>query len=248
MTTQCVCVRAAIWNGAQTCHRKLLYQELLHTAQVHGVSGGTVFRHIEGAHGGQAFRSIASEVASNELPLSLAFVDDARRVVRWLPALCGQMGQHGVVVSETVDVFNGVRQAGPDGNGTASQRAGESNETGTLDPWHGDVGLQVEIFTLEHNRLAGKPVYQAVAEFLRDRAVMWFSTTRALSGFGSSGEMHRSQWWTHRDDAPIVMMVLDHAARLEPWLPDLIQLTAGQALVTSRVVRWHHPRSDGTQR
>ncbi|SFU97391.1 DUF190 domain-containing protein [Alicyclobacillus macrosporangiidus] len=272
-------LNVGLWNGAITGARgRLLYRAILRSALDAGIRGGTAWVGIEGGHGRGAFRSVESEVASNELPVMLAFVDHASPIAGWLPELRTLVDAHGLVVSDEASVWlrmlgsggragpPGIRASGapqcpsrdasrdalgPAGDGTRGAPGGKDaggedvpsrGFGGRASPGDGaEQGLMVQVYTVEGRTLQGKPVYQAVAEFLRKRGVLWVSTTRGLTGFGEQRRVHEPQWLLRAHDAPVMVTALDRQDRLESHLPALVQFVGHEGLVVSRRVRWHHP-------
>jgi PII-like signaling protein len=217
-------LRVGLWNGAvTTANGRLLYRQLLADAHSHGVDGGTVWRGIEGGHARGAFRSIESEVASNELPLWIDLVAARAALLAWLPRAGKMVREHGVITMEPVD---------PD----REQSPGEQPQEGGA-RW----GRRVDIYTLERRKRGGRPLYQAIGEFARRRGLLWLSTTRGLCGLGDSGRLHEPGWWMKRDDVPIIVTILDTTDKLDPCLAELVELVANQGVVVSSVVHWHHP-------
>ncbi|MCL6517173.1 DUF190 domain-containing protein [Alicyclobacillus sp.] len=269
-------LKVGLWNGAMTGARgRLLYRTILRSAMDRGIRGGTAWVGIEGGHGRGAFRTVESEVASNELPVNLAFIDHAAPLAAWLPDLRRLVGQNGVVTSDEASVWlhaaraegrmgsGGSAGSGAEDGGRVSQkpadvRGGDGRRDGPQgdgrtradaeNPTRGSPldeaaaeGLMVQVYTVESRMLHGKPVYQAVAEFLRRRGALWVSTTRGLTGFGQERRVHEPQWLLRGNDAPVMITVLDRRDRLEPYLQELVRFVGHEGLVVSRPVRWHHP-------
>ncbi|WP_083520693.1 DUF190 domain-containing protein [Alicyclobacillus kakegawensis] len=216
---QVATLHIGLWNGAATLGGVPLYRRLLLEAKAGGLMGATVWRGVEGGHARGAFRSVESEVASNELPLLLDFVAHPQRLRPWLPRAAKLVGGYGVMVMEP---NAGPREAG--------RGEGESR-----------LGRRVDIYTLERCRHQGRPLYQAVAEFARRRGLLWLSTTRGLCGLGDGGRWHEPGWWLRKDEVPIIITILDTAERVDKHLPELVELVAEQGVVVSTAVQWHHP-------
>ncbi|WP_067925622.1 DUF190 domain-containing protein [Alicyclobacillus shizuokensis] len=216
---QVATLRIGLWNGAATVGGMPLYRRLLLDAKAGGLTGATVWRGVEGGHARGAFRSVESEVASNELPLLLDFVAHPQRLLPWLPRAAKLVGGHGVMVME--------RSPG-------SQETDRGEGASRL-------GRRVDIYTLERCRCQGRPLYQAVAEFARRRGLLWLSTTRGLCGLGDGGRWHEPGWWLRKDEVPIIITILDTVERMDKHLPELVELVSKQGVVVSTVVHWHHP-------
>ncbi|MCL6548312.1 MAG: DUF190 domain-containing protein [Alicyclobacillus sp.] len=150
------------------------------------------------------------------------------------------------------DAFTAAKSGGPKAAGEAGgvpgdagvaegkRRMAAASGTGEVVSGASLPGIHVQVYTLERNRVNGKPVYQAVAEFLRGRQVLWMSTSRGVCGFGERRALHRPRWWFQRSDAPVVMHIVDEAERLSVCLPELARLVGGEALIVSSPVELYH--------
>jgi PII-like signaling protein len=240
LCSSCSVLKAGVWNGAETDWRgRLLYKVLLQDAMDCGLRGGTVWSHVEGSRSKRTFRTVESEVSSNQLPVLLEFVDTVPALERFIPVCQKRMGKKGILVVEQGHVW----PTGDGGGGDAVKEPGHQQPTNVPEHTSGVAydGLQVQIFTLEQNRIGGKPVYQAVAEFLRHRDILWVSTARSISGYGHMRQIRSRARWFQKSDVPIVVTVLDKAETLEPCLPELVTLVDGHGFIVSKPVVWHHP-------
>lgn len=223
-------ISIGIWNGSQTGRGgRLLYRALLEDAMNQGLQGGTAWRVIEGGNQRGIFRSIESEVASNGLPVWLQFIDNADRGLRWLPSATRIVGDGGMIV---LDKHN-HRQL-------HFESTAEGGSQTVLTDAVATQGIQVTIYTLETNKVHGKLVYQAVAEYLRHRDVLWVATMRGLGGFGEGREIRESGWF-RKQDTPIMMVVVDKAEKISPLLGGLVELVGNQGTVVRTEVSWVHP-------
>lgn len=240
----CAVLRVGLWNGSSTCERgRTLYQVLLTEALKAGLRGGTTSGSVEGSRSTRAFRTVESEVSSNELPVFLEFVDELEKLEQWIPACKERIKDDGVIVLEGGHVWGGRGFGEIKGEGGPTVKEPQHYLRAQHAPLDEKAynGLQVQIFTLERNTIQGKPVYQAAAEFLRKKGILWISTTRGVAGFGDQRRIHQAHWLFRRNDVPIVTTVLDRAEKLERWLPSLVEFVGDTAFVVSKSVVWHHP-------
>ncbi len=228
---QAVRLQVGIWSGAEARSGLLLYRRLLAQAMRIGLPGATVVTQVEGGQRTRGFRSVESEIESNELPLWLEFVDDTGRWPEFVEDAKRAIGRHGIVVASDVEQFDPeLRKEGKRVNRPTYAFADRSR-----------AGLQVQVYTLEGNKVDGKPVYQAAAEFLRARNIFWISTARGLCGFGDGRRIHKARWFSRNSDIPIVMTVVDFREQLEPHVEDLAALVGDQGVVSVTDVTWLHP-------
>jgi PII-like signaling protein len=235
----CAILKIGLWNGADTDWRgTLLYKALLQDAIRAGVRGGTAWGAVEGSKSSRTFRTVESEVTSNELPVLMEFVDTLDVLEPFIHGCQKRLGEKGVMVVELGQAWWHARRGGD--NNVNPQERPSSGQTEPLSGAQYD-GLQVQIFTLEQNQIDGRPVYQAVAEFLRNRGILWISTARGIAGFGEQRKMRQRRWWMQRSDVPVVMTILDKVDRLEACLPELAEYLGDQGFVVSKPVVWHWP-------
>lgn len=256
-----------IWNGSRTTSDgNLLYRRLLSDALVHGLSGGTVWRVIEGGNRNGIFRSIESEVASNELPVWIEFIDAPSRVLSWLPVVQPLLAKSAVLVLHHqvhtgVGLLTHLRAAdGADSRGgITNMKPGDGTNTGTNHLGnhhahdHGNHhmhpptpaipsmdGLQVTIYTLEKTKVGGKLLYQAVAEYLRHKDILWVATMRGLYGYGEARAMRQSGWFS-KENTPVMMVAADRAEKFAPLVPGLVELIGDKGFLVTSLVTWMEP-------
>lgn len=297
--TPCAILKIGLWNGAETDWRgTLLYKSLLQDAMCAGLRGGTVWNTVEGSRSSRVFRTVESEVSSNDLPVVLEFVEEGGHggqdvLQRFIGSAKQRIGPKGIIVVEIGQTWRPQSRSGAEGRPATEQSVNiaEAKASGALDASSGvetdgvrvdstgtgirirlggeensmekgnrvnpenrergprmngqpDAaydGLQVQIFTLEQNQIDGRPVYQAVAEFLRQRGVLWISTARGITGFGEQRKIRQRSWWSRKNEVPIVVTVLDKVENLEGCLPELVEFVGSEGYIVSKPVVWHSP-------
>jgi PII-like signaling protein len=239
----CAVLKVGLWNGSETCERgRILYQVLLKEAMKAGIRGGTTSGSVEGSRSTRTFRTVESEVGSNALPVFIEFVDNAEVLERWIPQCKRRIQDCGVIVVEGGQSWGSAGQGATEPWGGLSVTVEHTREPRVQSSSRPDYnGLQVQIYTLEQNTIHGKPVYQAVAELLRDRGILWISTTRGVAGFGAQRRIHQAHWLFRRNDVPVVVTVLDKVEKLDGCLAELVAFVGDSAFVVSKPVVWHHP-------
>ena len=247
-------VSVGIWNGSRsTSDGTLLYRKLLSEAMIHGIRGGTVWRVIEGGNRGGVFRSIESEVASNELPLWIEFIDQAPTVQSWLPTAQRLLAGCGVIVLNP-EVQQGLSFTGGETptsglnseGGDLAVNQQEHTESGRTNVGENQAGLstvkglQITIYTLERAKVNGKPLYQAAAEYLRHRDILWVATMRGLYGYGESRAIRQAGWF-NKVDTPVMMVAADKEEKLAPHVAGLVELVGSSGFVVTSPVKWMEP-------
>jgi PII-like signaling protein len=263
MTTEATAgavLKIGLWNGSAMCREGLLYRQLLASARANGIQGATVIAHIEGSGGAGVFRSVENEPVSNALPLWLEWVDAEERLLAWLPEVLTRIRGEGVCAMEHAQVWwkrpaGSVPRVDRTEAADAAERADQTalaartragGQTGLAQHANWSTfaaipGREVRVYTHEGVFVGGKPIYQAAAEWLRRKGVLWFATTRAAAGYGDNGALRRAGMFPFRQHAPVVITIVDTRDRVDAWLPDFQQWLGKAALVVSSEVTLYRP-------
>jgi PII-like signaling protein len=91
--------------------------------------------------------------------------------------------------------------------------------------------LIVRIYVGEADHHDGKPLYQAIVAFLRERGMAGATVLRGIEGFGANAHLHTTRILRLSEDLPIVIEVIDQEDRIRAVLPDLDAMV-GDGLIT----------------
>src|SRR3989449_2585625 len=69
----------------------------------------------------------------------------------------------------------------------------------------------------EHDKHAGRPLYEVVIEKCRELSIAGATVFRGLEGYGESAEIHRHHLVVH--DQPIVVTIIDSEENIRRLLP-----------------------------
>ena len=97
------------------------------------------------------------------------------------------------------------------------------------------TGLLVRIYVGEHDQWKGKPLYQAVVEFLREQGVAGATVLRGIEGFGAHARLHTTRLLRLSEDLPILIEIVDREERLRALLPELDEMVGGGLVTLERV-------------
>jgi PII-like signaling protein len=86
------------------------------------------------------------------------------------------------------------------------------------------------IYVDEADKLKGKPVYEAILDFLYRKGISGASVFRGVAGFGGDGMVHRAKILELSDNLPLKIEVIESAEKLEPILAELLNMV-GKGLV-----------------
>jgi uncharacterized protein len=106
-------------------------------------------------------------------------------------------------------------------------------------------GKLLRIFIGESDVWHGKPLYQAIVEYLRKEGIAGATVVRAIEGFGAKSHLHTGRILRLSEDLPLIIEVVDTAENIERVLPTLDDMVAGGLLTMERVeVIAYRGRSD----
>ncbi len=92
---------------------------------------------------------------------------------------------------------------------------------------------RLTIYVDEIDKLKGKPVYEAILDFLYTNGISGASVFRGVAGFGGDGVVHRAKILELSDNLPLKIEVVETAEKLDPILPDLLKMV-GKGLIEVR--------------
>jgi len=95
----------------------------------------------------------------------------------------------------------------------------------------------LRIFVGERDRCKHRPLYEALVEELRAQGFAGATVLKGAMGFGTHSVTHSDRYLRLSADLPVVIEVVDAAARIEAFLPRLDELLEGGGLVTLEKVR-----------
>jgi len=95
--------------------------------------------------------------------------------------------------------------------------------------------LLVRIYIGEADHRDGKPLYQAIVAFLRERGLAGATVLRGIEGFGANAHLHTTRLLRLSEDLPILIEVVDQEDRLRAVLPDLEAMVSDGLITLERV-------------
>jgi PII-like signaling protein len=90
----------------------------------------------------------------------------------------------------------------------------------------------------------GRPLYEALLLFFRERGFAGATVVRGVAGFGASARLHTDRVLRLSTDLPVIVEVVEEEARIQEILPELDAMMGG-GLVTLEKARVILYRSDG---
>jgi PII-like signaling protein len=99
----------------------------------------------------------------------------------------------------------------------------------------GEPGLLVRIYIGESDHFDGRPLYQAIVKFLRERGIAGATVLRGIEGFGANAHLHTDRILHLSQDLPMLIEIVDEESRLRAVLPELDAMVADGLITLERV-------------
>lgn len=101
-------------------------------------------------------------------------------------------------------------------------------------------GKLLRIFIGESDTWHGKPLYQAIVQRLREEGLAGATVVRGIEGFGAKSHLHTSRILRLSEDLPLLIEVVDEAARIDAVLPMLDEMVEDGLVTLEKVVVVHY--------
>ena len=94
----------------------------------------------------------------------------------------------------------------------------------------------------------GKPLYEAILLFLRERGFAGATVVRAIAGFGASAKLHTGKVLRLSTDLPIIVEVIERERNIQAVLPELDEMIGGGLITLERArVIMYRPEEDADE-
>ena len=87
----------------------------------------------------------------------------------------------------------------------------------------------------EKDRWNGKPLHEEIVSLCMDLGIAGATVYQGIEGFGQSGQIHHSSFWTGSSDLPIVISIIDREAEITRLLPYLEKMISEGIVAMSDV-------------
>jgi len=104
----------------------------------------------------------------------------------------------------------------------------------------------LRVFIGDGDRYRGRPLYEAIVAVARERHLAGATVLRGYLGYGAHSRIHSAKILRLSEDLPVVVEIVDEAAKIEAVLPVLDEMMA-EGMVTVepvRVITYRHHAGD----
>lgn len=224
-------------------------EELVERARQAKLSGATVLRGFFGLDvNGKLLDSSAWSLVEH-VPVVVEIVDTAEAVARFL-AVVGQVIPEGLVTLERAHVLLYRHMRGEGGRSPLpSALPGPVPDLSTVpspeefpEMQLSEDGQLLRVFIGESDEWQGTPLYRAIVLKAKELGLAGATVLRGPMGFGANSRLHTTNLLELSTDLPIIVEVVDTAAKVESLLPFLDEVVhEGMITIEAvRVLRYRH--------
>lgn len=98
-----------------------------------------------------------------------------------------------------------------------------------------DQAVLLRIFIGENDHCDGKPLYEAIVLRAREEGIAGATVVRGLEGYGATSHLRTTRLLELSSDLPVVIEIVDHADRIEAFMPKLDEMVGDGLVTTERV-------------
>ncbi len=105
----------------------------------------------------------------------------------------------------------------------------------------------LRIFIGESDRYEGRPLYEAIVLKARETGLAGATVLRSPMGFGANSRLHTAKILRLFNDLPMIIEIVDDAAKIEEFLPVLDGMMGGGMVTIEkvRVIHYRHEKGGG---
>jgi PII-like signaling protein len=213
-------------------HMRPLHDAIMTYLMHKGVAGATATRAYSGFGGHQTLHTPKIEALAEHLPLRIEFVDTPEKVEEVLPTLYEMVADGLIEVQDTTVVKHAPPAAAPGAAPAHEHKAGPAK--------------LLRVFLGEADKWHGEPLYDAIVKKLRMMDVAGATVYRGILGYGAKGHEHKRTVFHPMRDLPIMISVIDTAAKIAEAAAAIEAMLEDGLIVTSDVDTVRLVRSGGT--
>jgi PII-like signaling protein/nucleotide-binding universal stress UspA family protein len=108
------------------------------------------------------------------------------------------------------------------------------------------LAKMLRIYVGENDKLAGRPLYEAIVMRLRELDVAGATVYRGILGYGAQQRLHRSGFLHLSHNAPMMIAVVDTAGKIQDVLPELEWMVSEGLIVLSdvEIIKYAHRHNE----
>lgn len=107
---------------------------------------------------------------------------------------------------------------------------------------------ELRIYIGESDHHKGRPLFQAIVQFMKEQGLAGATVMRGIEGFGANSRIHTANILRLSEDLPLVIVTVDSRDRIDRVLPALKEMIS-EGLVTIHdveVIKYTHSQRPET--
>jgi PII-like signaling protein len=199
------------------------------------VAGATVSRPPLGFGPHHVMHTMSIEVAAQDMPVMIEFVDTPERVDELLPTLYEMVVDGMIEVQDTTVIKSVMKGRTPEVKLPRRTVRGSAQ--------------LMRIYLGQADRFHDQPLYEAILKRFLMIDIAGATIYRGFLGYGSKGVPHKEGFWQREKDLPVVISVVDTSEKIERAIEAAQDMLQDGLIVISDVesIRIAHALQDGEE-
>jgi hypothetical protein len=103
-----------------------------------------------------------------------------------------------------------------------------------------EQAVRLKIYVGESDRYQGKPAYQAVVQFMREKGFWGATVTRGIYGFGKRSRLHSASALRLSEDLPLIIEVVEAREKVLAVVSEISEMVRGGLVTVEDVTVLRH--------
>jgi len=225
------------------------YERLVTAARRRGLAGATLLRGIMGLGASGIIPGPKWSLAEH-VPVIVEMVDSAEKIYEFITAELDRQMTGGLATLERASVM--MYRGAPPTSASVLQLGPELPPLSTLPPHQSRIamktnenGVLLRVFIGESDKFAGKPLYEAIVQKVRELGLAGATVLRGAEGFGANSVVHKARLLEMSIDLPIVIEIVDVRDKIDALLPHLEAMVQEGMITMEYVVILMYRHNEG---
>jgi hypothetical protein len=226
------------------------HERLIKAARHAGMAGATELKGIMGLGSKGLIQSSAWSLTEH-VPVIVEIVDSGPRIDQFLAIL----DEHLISGMATLERANVMMYRHRKSDPASLHLAQPQKPLSTLPPLQPRTRMQINqdgillrVFIGESDKIASKPLYEAIVQKVRELGLAGATVLRGSEGFGANSVVHRAGLLEMSTDLPIVIEIVDTQEKIKLIVPHLEQMVQEGMITMEYVMILMYRHQDKTQK
>ncbi|SPF42059.1 conserved hypothetical protein [Candidatus Desulfosporosinus infrequens] len=102
----------------------------------------------------------------------------------------------------------------------------------------------LKVYLGESERYKGKPLYQYLVHWLKEKGIGGVTVIRGIEGYGGDKVLHTARFLELSSDLPMVLEIVDVAEKIDPLIPEICAMVPKGLVFSSDIQVHKHGKSN----